>query len=342
MLIYSILISVFVEVFLVGCSPSGDIHSKSEESLPAIQVQLLTLEPDPATSIEEVPGTIRPVESAILSSKVSGTITEVEADPGRVVKKGDVLAQIDDREIRARLESARASLEQAQRDFNRFQQLYQDRIITTQEFEIAQTRLRSAMAAEAEARTLLGYTTITSPFDGVVTRRFIQRGDLAVPGRPLVEVENPGRLRLEAQVPESLIPSMGIGQTIEVRVDAARVILPGRISEIAPASDPASRTTLVKIDLPENPALRSGQFGRAQVPTDSEPTLRIPTSALLTRGQLDFVYVNNSGKASLRIVRTGRRSGDFVEILAGLSAGEQILAKIPPEILQGQPLLPIN
>jgi RND family efflux transporter MFP subunit len=177
-----------------------------------------------------------------------------------------------------------------------------------------------------EARTLLAYSSICAPFDGVVTRRFVQRGDLAVPGRALIEVENQGALRLEAQVPESLVGRLSLGDLIEVRVDAAGKSLQGKITEIAPASDPASRTTLVKIDLAHAEGLRSGQFGRARIPSTSTPRIRLPESAVFSRGQLDFVYVNDAGVARLRIVRTGRKSDGRVEILSGLEPGEEVVA----------------
>ena len=310
---------------LAGCG--GDAPpARPEEKGSAVPVAVLTARTDVATSAEDAPGTVRPVETAMLSAKVPGTITEIDADPGRVVREGDLLARIDDREIKARLDNAIAALDQARKDFVRFEKLHRDRVITTQEFEAAQTRLRSAQAAEDEARTLLGYCGITAPFNGVVTRRLVQRGDLAVPGRALIEVENPGALRLEAQIPESLVGALSIGQSIAVVVDAADASLSGTVAEIAPASDPASRTTLVKIDLPGNPRLRSGQFGRARIPSPSAPRIRLPETVVFSRGQLDFVYVNDNGTARLRIVRTGRRADGKVEILSGLEPGESIVA----------------
>ena len=282
---------------------------------------------------------VRPVETAMLSAKVAGTITEVNADPGRTVAPGDLLALIDDREIRARLDNSAANLEQARRDFERFEKLHGDRVITTQEFEAAETRLRTARAAVDEATTLLGYCSITAPFDGVVTRRLVQRGDLAVPGRPLIEIENPGKLRLEAQVPESLVAGIAIGQALPVVVDAAGASIGGTVAEIAPASDPASRTTLVKIDLPGHDGLRSGQCGRARIPTPAEPALRVPATALVSRGQLDFVFVASDGIARLRIVRTGRREEELVEILSGLDPGEMVVSEPPGELADGSPLI---
>lgn len=301
-------------------------------------VRTESVQPDEWTAAEEAPGTVRPVETAMISAKISGTLLEVNADPGRVVRAGDVLARIDDREIRARLDNARAALVQAERDYVRFEKLHADRVVTTQEFEGAQTRLRSARATVEEAETLLGHATVEAPFDGVVTRRLVQRGDLAVPGRPLVELENPGALRLEAQVPESLVMDLSVGEELPVLVDAAGATITGRIVEIAPASDPASRTVLVKLDLPAVDRLRSGQFGRVRIPTTAEPALRLPEDAVFSRGQLDFVYVVQGGVAKLRIVRPGRRHEGKVEILAGLDPGETVVVQGVEKLADGQPL----
>jgi RND family efflux transporter MFP subunit len=140
-------------------------------------------------------------------------------------------------------------------------------------------------------------------------------------------------------VPESLIGRVRIGDTIAVAVDAVRVTVPGEVGEIAPASDPASRTTLVKIDMPANPAFRSGMFGRARIPTDAPPSLRVPGAAVLQRGQLEFVFVVREGVAHLRIVRTGRREGDRVEILSGLDEGEGVVVESASALVDGQPVV---
>lgn len=306
----------YLAVFVVGLAVAGAAEPRAW--VPAVR--------DALGSFEEAPGTVRPVDAAVLSAKVAGTIDFVDADPGRRVRAGDVLVRIDDREIRARLESAQAALDQAERDFARFQKLHADRVITTQEFEAAQTKLRAARAAKDEAETALAYTVVAAPFDGVVTRRHVQRGDLAVPGRALVEVENPGALRLEATVPESLAPVLELGQRLGVRIDAARALLEGVVAEIAPVSDPASRTVLVKLDLPPHAGVRSGQFGRLRVPAPDRAALRIPESALIRRGHLEFVVVNDEGTARLRIVRTGRREQGMVEVLAGLEEGEEVFS----------------
>lgn len=308
------------------------------EAAESQSLQIAAARTDDWTAAEEAPGTVRPVETAMISSKISGTLLEVNADPGRVVKQGEVLARIDNREIRARLENALAALAQAERDYTRFEKLHADRVVTTQEFEAAQTRLRSARATVEEAETLLDHATVEAPFAGVVTRRFVQRGDLAIPGRPLIELENPSALRLEAQVPESLVSTLSVGDELPVLIDAAAASLSGRVAEIAPASDPASRTVLVKLDLPVNDQLRSGQFGRARIPTNAAPTLRLPASALLSRGQLDYVFVVQDGVARLRIVRPGRRHEGQIEILAGLDEGEQVVVVGGQSLRDGQPI----
>lgn len=324
-------------LFLAGCGHEA-MQKEAAPPLPAAKVKVEAAREDPSTAAEDAPGTIRPILTAILAAKVSGTIVEINADPGRVVKRDELLARIDDREIRARLEGARATLEQASADFARYEKLHAQKVVTPQEFETARSRHRAAQAAADEASSLLAYSLVKAPFDGVVTRRFVQQGDLATPGKALVEVEDPAALRLEAQVPESLIGRIKIGDTITVKVDAARAKVSAKVGEIAPASDPASRTTLVKMELPRNPALRSGMFGRARIPTDAAPSLAVPEGAVLHRGQLDFIFVVADGIAQLRIVRTGRIEGGRVEIVSGLDAGESVVVEGAASLADGQPV----
>ncbi len=326
------------QALLAAC---GEDHAATPPAAPPpARVKVLTLQPDPTTSAEDAPGTVRARDAAVLSAKVSGVVTELDADPGRRVRRGDVVARIDDREIRARLRGAEAALAEATDTFRRHEKLLAGKVVTAQEFEAARSRFQSAQAAVDEARSQLEDCVLTAPFDGVMTRRFLQRGDLATPGRALAEIENPGALRLEALVPESLLGNVRLGGTLAVVLAPDRALIEGAVGEIAPASDPASRTTLVKVDLPPHPALRSGMFARLRIPTDAAPSLRVPAAAVIARGQLDVVHVVRGGRAQMRLVRTGRRESGKVEILAGLEPGEQVVVEGTERLSDGQPVAP--
>src|SRR5262249_44952926 len=159
-------------------------------------------------------------------------------------------------------------------------------------------------------------------FAGVITSKLTSVGDTALPGQPLLVLEAPSALRLEAQVPETTGESLAVGDPVPVRVEGIDHGLEGRHAEIQPAAGAAGRTRLFKIDLPDTPGLRSGQFGRALLPGRESTTVTVPSEAVVHHGQLESVLVVDSGVARLRLVRSGREWKGRMEISSGLSGGE--------------------
>jgi len=285
---------------------------------------------------EEVVGSVRTRIRSVIEAKVSGRISEMPIILGQKVKAGELLAKIDAREIQARLEQAEAQREQAVRDLERARALAEKQVSSKQELDAAEARARVAEAALSEARTMMGYANVTAPFDGVVARRLAEVGDLAAPGKPLLEIEDRGELRFEADVPEALIGMVNAGDKIEVSIPAIRQNLAATVAEVSPSADAASRTFLVKLDLPASPELRAGQFGRAAVPVGKAKSIRVPSAAIVKRGQMEIVLVNDSGKAQLRLIRTGKTFADGVEILSGLSEGDTVILSDPAALMDGQ------
>jgi len=308
------------------------------EALPAASVRAEAVQLATHPAREEVVGTVRAKLRAAIEAKVSARIESLLVAPGQPVRTGDVLAQLDAREIQAKLDQALAVREQAVRDLERARTLLAQKISTQAEFDAAQARERVAAGAAKEAETMLGYTKITAPFDGIVTRKLANVGDLAAPGRAIVEVEDPRALRFEADVPEALIANVKAGAAMPVRAGSGPA-MEALVAEMAPVADPASRTFLVKLDLPSAPGVRSGQFGRVLVPTGEVSSIRVPAAALVTRGQMEFVVVVAQQRAELRIVRTGKRTGGEIELLSGVSPGERIVVEGAAELRDGQPLV---
>lgn len=304
----------------------------------ATGVETLVVGPAARPVTEEVVGTVRTRLRSVIEAKVSGRISEMPATLGRKVKSGELLAKIDAREIQARLEQADAQNEQASRDLERVRTLALKQVASKQELDAAEARARVAEAALREARAMLGYVNITAPFDGVVSRRLAEVGDLATPGKPLLEIEDRGELRFETDVPEALIGLVNAGDRLEVSIPTIRKTFPATVAEVSPTADAASRTFLVKLDLPASPDLRAGQFGRAAVPVGEAKSLRIPESAVVKRGQMEIVFVNDAGKARLHLVRTGKTFPDGVEILSGLSEGDAVILADPASLVDGQPV----
>ena len=320
-------------VAVTGC---GKKQESVRETLPPVAVRIQTIEKKPHLASEEVVATVNSKLRSVIESKVSGRIDKMLVTPGQQVKAGDLLAELDVREIRAKLDQATPIREQAEKDLTRYTDLLAKRVITQQEFEGAQSKARVARAAVIEAETMLGYAKVTAPFDGVITRKLADVGDLATPGKPLVEMEDPAALRLEAAVPEAIIDRVFLGSKLMVRIGSND--LEGVVREMSPTADPNSRTLLVKLDLPTTPGLRTGQFGRVAVPVAETSVLRVPASAILRRGQMELVFIRNDKHAQLRIVKTGKHIGEEIEIVSGVNADEQVITEGAANLVDGQPI----
>ena len=152
---------------------------------------------------------------------------------------------------------------------------------------------------------------------------------------PLLTIEQDGLYRLEASVDESKLASVRVGQAVEVVIDASDRKLNASVSEIVPSVDSASRSYIVKLDLPATPQLRTGMFGRATFPLGMQKVVAIPVAALMEHGQLQSVFVVEDSVAHTRLVTTGRRTRDAVELLSGLNPGERVVLPLPPGLQDG-------
>jgi RND family efflux transporter MFP subunit len=319
---------------------SGSTNGFGEENKQpppaAISAHVLTVRETTAQPQVELVATIQPVLQATVAAKVTGTITELPVILGSRVKKGDLLLKISADEISARVMQAKAQLDQARRNYTREKKLLRKNATTAETVKSMQDMLAVAKASFREAKTMLNYTSITAPFDGIITKKLVNSGDLATPGTPLLRLENDTNLQAVTAIPESLVSLMKTGDDLDIHVPSAHLTTTGQIAEIAPAADPMTRTSEVKIDLRHDPALRSGQFARITLPIDSAPTLLIPQSAVVPFGQMDKVFVLEDGRAQLRLVRTGATSGDQVEILAGIRPGDTIIVDNNALLVSGQ------
>ena len=331
-----ILITVGLLAMLAGCGHKPErIQSPI---LPAAAVRAEVVQSRKRVATEEVVGTVRAKLRSVIEAKVSGRIEQLLVVPGQQVNAAEVLVIIDAREVQARRDQAVALRQQAEADLKRLTTLFEQKILSQAEFDNAQARARVAVAGVAEAETMLGYTRVTAPFAGVITRKHADVGDLATPGKPLLELEDSTGLRLEADVPEAVVGKLNLGDKLPVRISALEQELEGKVSEIAPAADPNSRTFLVKLDLPRTNGLRAGQFGRVAMPIGETTGLRVPLSAVVLRGQLEIIFVVSNGEAVLRLVKTGKRIGSEVELISGIDAGEKVVVENAGTLADGQPL----
>jgi RND family efflux transporter MFP subunit len=323
-----------------GCGSQHESPKENSTGLPTVQVRVQTVENQSRTMTEEVVGTVRAKLRATLEARLSGRIEKLPVGLGEHVPKGRLIARLDAGELAARLEQAAASLEQAQRDWKRVSALFEQQSATRAERDSAQSRQRAAQGAVAEAKAMMGYVEIVAPFDGVVTKKWADVGDLAAPGKPLVDIEDPAALQLEADVPEAIASHIRRDARLGVRVDAVSGELQGVVSEIAPAADAMSRTLRVKLDLPPTAGLMPGQFARLAVPVGERKSVRVPAAAVVQRGQLEMVFAVADRHARLHLVKTGKRVGDEIEILSGLDAGHTVVISGADQLTDGQPVEP--
>jgi membrane fusion protein, multidrug efflux system len=311
----------------------------------------------------EAVGTVRAKNSALLAARIPATVTGIHVMVGERVPKGKLLVTLASAEAVSGAAGARAGVEEALRGvddararqklaevtFDRFEKLFKEQAVTRQEYDVrrmekdvaaeglarAEARLVQAREGAKSASAIAGYTRIIAPMAGIVTSKPVEAGMTVFPGMPLVTVEEEGHYRLEAAAPESLLGKVRVGQEVSVTVDGAAAGMSGRVAEVVPTVDPASRTFTVKVDL-AGKGLRSGSYGRVQFPVGSRQGLLVPKGAVVERGALTSVWVVDKEKiARMRLVRTGKPVGDRLEVLAGLSAGESIVAAGVEKVTDG-------
>lgn len=287
-------------------------------------------------------GVVEAVRQTVVAAQVPGAVIALDVKAGDRVRAGQVLLRLDARAAdqtaaagAAQVRAARATQEAATREFERQKQLFEKNYISRAALDRAEAQHKSAQAEAAAqlasagaARTQSDFYVVRAPYAGVVADVAVVLGDMAMPGRPLLTVYDPGALRIRAAVPQTAAARLA-GATqpwIEIPGVAARV-QPAR-SQVLPTVDPATHTLELRLDLPAGVAgAIPGMFARAWLPdaTPGEHRLYVPAQAVLRRAELTGVYVVHAdGKALLRQVRLGRADGGRVEILSGVAAGERV------------------
>ena len=316
-------------LLLTGCGSKEEPATTVVSAAPQKTIQVVVVEAQ-STSVPirvEVTGQVAPIFQATLSSRIQGTIDKLLVREGSRVSKGQLLIQLDSRDLQADLARAHAEVENAKAHLDRMNQLYAQDAVSKQEMENAIRAYRVAEANRRAVEAQLSYTMVRAPFEGVITEKKVEAGELASPGQPLLKMEDPQRLRLEATVAEGDLKSVSRGDKIPVVIDAlGGQALTGLVSQILPAGDPQTHTFMVKVDLPKTPGLKTGMFGRFQLDKGLTQTILVPSAAVVERGELSSLYVVGSDQtARLRWVKLGRRFEQQVEILSGLNIGERVL-----------------
>ena len=301
--------------------------------------QTATVEKKQVDDVLSWPGTVKSRIVANIAPKMTARIIEIKVHASDKVKKGDIIARLDERDIRAQEHSALAALAgasaQASRagaDEQRIRSLYSKEAATREKFDAvvaqakeAQAGVNQATSAVSEIRSHLADTLLRAPFDGVVVKRLQEPGDMGLPGVPVVALQVPKGLRLEADVPSTCAGRYSTGMDVTVRIDALGQTVNAQIDEISPEVDPETRTRLIKAALPAIEGLQPGYSGWLEQACGQHEALLIPVSAVLHIGQLEIVKVLSKDRQLLRHIRTAKTFGDQIEVISGLHAGETVL-----------------
>jgi len=323
-----------------------------------------TVRSAPIPESYEVVGTVRARTSAVVSTRIPGTVSVLRVREGDRVKKGQLLAQLDARENQAAAAGASAGIDEAKRaldealsrkkladtTFERYQRLFNEQAVTRQEFDIKQTerdlasqgvaraeaRLRQASEGSRAADAMADYTRIVAPISGIITSRPVDLGASVFPTQPLMTIEDEGSYQLELAIPESMVGKVKPGTAVQVSLDAVGDSFRTQIAEIVPAADPASRTFIAKINL-NRAGLKSGMFGRGSLALGTSLNgMLLAKKAVVERGALTAVWMLGTDNiARMRLVKTGKTIGDKVEILSGLSDGERVVVSGADKITEG-------
>ena len=335
----------------------GDSSEKNiTENTPAVAVTVET----PSRSDQSFltfSGKIEAVENATLSTRNMGYVTRVNAKVGDVVEKGQLLIEINNADLQAKraqvnagITEATAAFKNAEKDYERYSSLFEDNSATQKEmdditarYQMAKARLEAARQQKNEINAQFAYSNIVAPFSGVVTSKNVEVGDMANPGMPLLNLEVPGKFEVRASVPESEIASVKQGTEVNVQVKSSGEILKGMVSEISTSARNSGGQYVVNVALDETDAsIYSGMYASVQFPTtavDEREVVLIPSSALVTRGDLHGIYTpSQQNTAILRWVRLGRTVGDEVEVLSGLNAGESYISSAEGKLYNGAKL----
>jgi RND family efflux transporter MFP subunit len=306
-------------------------------------------------------GQIEASQSANISTRMMGRITSLNVKVGDVVRRGQVLATISDEDMQAKraqtsamIAEAEAAFAAVQKDYDRFTQLFKQQSATareldqvTMQYNAAKSRVEAARQMRNEVSAMMAYSTLTAPFDGVVTQKMAEAGNIASPGMPILVVEHSGDLQVSAAVAESDISRVKLGDTAVVAIKSTNAAFKGHITQLNPSSQFSGGQYVVKLSIPAEArkGLYAGMFVNVQIPVKGSAVnqnveaIMVPQSAIINREELTGIYtISNQQTALLRWVRLGKKVGDLVEVLSGLAREEAFVVQAAGKLHNGSPV----
>nr|MDA3970330.1 efflux RND transporter periplasmic adaptor subunit [Desulfobulbaceae bacterium] len=304
------------------------------------------------------PGVVIAANEIQVASRMMGYVRKLPVHEGQKVKKGELLLSLDPSEVRGGIDQAKAALlkaesvlAEAKSNHERFQALYEQKAVPEQQFQqvemgyqVAKGNYAAATAALQQAHSQLTYVEVRAPFTGTIVAKFIDIGQLAAPGRPLLTLQSSGLLQVQVQVNQQAFVQLQVGQSIPVTLDRSNFELrtvTAMVARLVDAADPMTHTHTVKLSLPEDSGANSGDYARVSIKVGLQQGIVVPRSAVQRRAGIDGVFVvDAAGRAAFRMVRLGEQNDSGVVILAGLVADDQVIIRAEGKLSNGVKVQP--
>jgi RND family efflux transporter MFP subunit len=344
-------------LLLTACSSS----EKKETTTGADAAILVTVSGPSAEGLQvlNVSGQVEAAQMANISTRVMGYITKLNVKVGDHVGKGQSLVSISNDDLLAKraqanamIAEAEAAYKNAQKDYERFGNLYKQQSASAKEldnvtlqYSSARSRLEAAKQMRNEVNATLNYTNLTAPFAGIVTQKLADAGSMASPGMPILTIEQSGSYQVSASVPENAINQVSRGTEATITISAVNKVIKGAVTEINQSSQFTGGQYLIKVHIPDNEkqGLFAGMYANVSIPIKQTSAIKttgdqvlVPLSSIERRDQLTGLYtIGTNNTALLRWVRLGKTIGNQVEVLSGLAPHEQFIVSADGKLFNG-------
>ena len=335
---------------LLSCSEKKQEGTATDEPVIDVTTQKVTTS---STSSIQASGTVQAVSSSVITTRQSGYVERINVEVGDKVRAGEVLIRLDNAQlaskqaqVKSKIKTAQTAFNNARKDLERYKKLRKNNSVSEKELEQVQLQYDNARsnleAAKEQLESInaeLDYVNIKAPFDGRVTNKFIKTGNLAMPGKPLLNLSGDGQLEVVSKVGEEQINQLEKRQTANVHIASLDIDLEAKLTEISSSSSASGGQYIIKLSIPDDQAVKPGMYAEVNINAtskDENAQIRIPESALIYTNDLIGVYtVSKSNTAILRWLEIGSRNADSVEVLSGLDQGEEIIINAQGKLYNG-------
>ncbi len=317
-------------IFLVGLVtylmwPKAQVEKKTHQRI--VAVKTVIAQEDDFKDIIEAVGTSHAAEQVAITSKYADIVEKIFFEDGQKVEKGDILVTLNSLEEEAKVRELQANLAESVAQFNRFEDLLKKKATAKSLVDQKEAQVKAIAAQLRSASAKLDYLTIKAPFDGILGFRRISVGAYLGAGDVITNIDDLSTIKVDFSIPERFLSMVARSQVIVATTAAYnQQTFNGEIISVGSRIDPATRTLMVRAEIPNSELkLRPGMLINVRVERQTDRVLQVPESAVIPVEDKHFVYVVEENKAVKKSIKLGRRQPGIVEIISGLSVGEEVV-----------------